>query len=161
VEHQTLKDFAGPAATIIAALVAVCVTGDFAYQQWRTAREKVLLDLFDKRFAVYEELRTVVSGYPQHGIDEDAYARFLTGTSRAQFLFGPEITKFLEEIKEDLAWEMAASTIDPRTKAPPEKFETVSAEWIERKNRLGAFPKEFDRMVSPYLKHHQKGAGTS
>ncbi len=31
-----------------------------AFLQWKTAREKVLLDLFDKRFAVYDELRSVV-----------------------------------------------------------------------------------------------------
>ncbi len=31
-----------------------------AFLQWTTARQKVLLDLFDKRFAVYEELREVI-----------------------------------------------------------------------------------------------------
>jgi hypothetical protein len=157
VLHSIFKDFAGPVATVIAAAAAAY----FANRQWRTAQENTLLNLFDRRFAVYEEIRAVVTRYKQHGIDEDAYARFLTGASRAQFLFGPEITKFLEAIKEDLAREMAASTIDPRTRAPPEKFETVSAEWVERRERLGAFPKEFDRKVSSYLKHHQKGAGTS
>jgi hypothetical protein len=40
---------------IIAALVAV-----IAWLQWRTAQEKVLLDLFDRRFAVYEELRAII-----------------------------------------------------------------------------------------------------
>ena len=39
----------------IAAVVAV-----IAILQWNTAREKVLLDLFDKRFAVYDELRLIV-----------------------------------------------------------------------------------------------------
>jgi hypothetical protein len=157
VEHQILKDFASPIATIVAALVAVCVTGYFAYQQWRTAKEKFLLDFFDKRFGVYDELQSVVRGFPQNGIDEATYSRFSAAISRAQFLFGPEVQAFLEAIKEDLIWEMGASTIDPRERVPAEKFETVSAEWVERRRRLGAYPKEFDRMVSPYLTHHQKG----
>ena len=62
--YSILKDFAGPVATVIAALSAVGVTGYFVFRQWQiakqqpqTAREKLLLDLFDKRFALYEELR--------------------------------------------------------------------------------------------------------
>lgn len=35
----------------IAAVVAL-----IAFLQWRTAHDKVLLDLFDKRFAAYEDL---------------------------------------------------------------------------------------------------------
>jgi hypothetical protein len=36
----------------IALIVAV-----IAFLQWATARQKVVFDLFDKRFAVYQELR--------------------------------------------------------------------------------------------------------
>ena len=39
----------------IAGVVAV-----IALLQWQTARAKVLLDLFDKRFAVYDELYAVL-----------------------------------------------------------------------------------------------------
>jgi hypothetical protein len=49
--YAVMKDFAGPVATILAALVAVGVTWVFARRQWKTEREKLLLDLFDKRFA--------------------------------------------------------------------------------------------------------------
>ncbi len=142
-------------ASILTVTIAAIVAF-IAWLQWRTAREKVVLDLFDKRFAMYDEMRAVVTRYTQHGIDDAGYNQFLRASSRAQFLFGPEVKVFLEATKVDLMWEMATSTIDPRTPVPPEKRETVSAEWVERKNRLSAFPRTFDQMVSPYLKHHQK-----
>ena len=46
--------------TLLSALLtpAVAVFGIFiAYRQWRLAQEKLKLDLFDKRFEVYEAAR--------------------------------------------------------------------------------------------------------
>jgi hypothetical protein len=43
--------------TAVVALIAVVIAG----AQWWTARQKLVLDLFDKRFAVYMELRNVVT----------------------------------------------------------------------------------------------------
>src|SRR5277367_2274675 len=83
----------------IALIVAV-----IAFLQWATARQKVVLDLFDKRFAVYEELRKKI---------EECFARkcvstlsdleaFAAPAGRAQFLFGPEVVSYLEAIRKDL-----------------------------------------------------------
>jgi hypothetical protein len=59
----------------IAALVAL-----ITFLQWVTARGKVRLDLFDKRFAVYDELRSAKPAYPSpaktNGLLEAA-ARYL------------------------------------------------------------------------------------
>jgi hypothetical protein len=43
------KELAGPTATVFAGLVAVGVTGTFAWLQVRYTREKLRLDLFDRR----------------------------------------------------------------------------------------------------------------
>ena len=40
--------------TPCAALLAALITGYFTYKQWKTARNKLKLDLFEKRFKVYE-----------------------------------------------------------------------------------------------------------
>lgn len=37
------------------------VAGVIAWQQWRTAKDKVKLDLFDRRFAVFMDARQLVS----------------------------------------------------------------------------------------------------
>ena len=80
---------------LVTAFIAA-VVAFIAFLQWQTAREKVLLDLFDKRFAVYEELRSVMGRHLGSGIDEPAFYNFVRTVSRAKFLFGPEVQTFLE-----------------------------------------------------------------
>ncbi|WP_029620233.1 hypothetical protein [Pseudorhizobium marinum] len=77
---------------IIAAAVAW-----IAWQQWQTARHKVMLDLFDRRFAVFMDAREIVSHGGQRdrlkdpGLPNDIVAR-------GRFLFGSEILDQLEEL---------------------------------------------------------------
>jgi hypothetical protein len=73
-EHITMIPLV---TAFIAAVVAF-----IAFLQWQTAREKVLLDLFDKRFAVYEELRSVMGRHLGSGIDEPAFYNFVRTVSR-------------------------------------------------------------------------------
>ncbi len=132
---------------VIAALVAL-----ITFLQWKTAREKVLLDLFDKRFAVYDELCSVVG---RGGIDQTAIFDFKRAASRAQFLFGPEVQTFLEERQADLSREMIARNVQPRP-VPEDQREAVDAANLARLNHLSDFTKDFDEKVAPYMNHHQK-----
>jgi len=66
---------------LVTAFIAA-VVAFIAFLQWQTAREKVLLDLFDKRFAVYEELRSVMGRHLGSGIDEPAFYNFVRTVSR-------------------------------------------------------------------------------
>jgi hypothetical protein len=69
--------FIGVLSTIVAACVAF-----IAWLQWRTAEEKVRLDLFDRRFAVYDELRAAVwSWRPRGGIAPAAVDKFKMASS--------------------------------------------------------------------------------
>ena len=78
--------------TAVIALIVASIT----FLQWVTARQKVVLDLFDKRFAVYEELREVMGRHITQGINSmEDIGKFTQAASRAQFLFGPETTSFL------------------------------------------------------------------
>jgi hypothetical protein len=45
----------------IVALIAGCIAGGIAYQQWKTARDKLKLDLFDRRMAVYNSATTMIN----------------------------------------------------------------------------------------------------
>jgi hypothetical protein len=99
--YGTLKDFAGPVATIIASLAAVTVTGYFARRQWRTAKDKLLLDLFDKRLAVYEELRQAFMRC-REGNDQNAALEFKEAISRARFFFDTQVTFFLDQTAREL-----------------------------------------------------------
>ena len=90
--YQALKDFAGPVATVIAAIAAVSVTGYFAWRQKNLAREKLRLDLLDRRLEIFSsvsdfyEVLLSWQGTPE---PEQILARtrFFGAIQRGKFLF--------------------------------------------------------------------------
>ena len=138
---------------LVTAFIAA-VVAFIAFLQWQTAREKVLLDLFDKRFAVYEELRSVMGRHLGSGIDEPAFYNFVRTVSRAKFLFGPEVQTFLEERRKDLG-RAYQRNVQPQP-VPEDRSAAVQAERLARADRLSDFSKDFDELVAPYMNHHQK-----
>ena len=136
---------------LVTAFIAA-VVAFIAFLQWKTAQEKVLLDLFDKRFAVYDELRSVVGG----GIDQTALFGFKRTASRAQFLFGPEVQTFLEERWVDLKRDKDLRDNPQPWPVPEDQRAAAIAERVARKDRLSDFFKDFDQLVAPYMNHHQK-----
>ncbi len=78
--------------TIIAA--AVCFV---TYQQFRIAKQKLALDLFDKRMAVYNSLILAARRVYKAETRDDAIFEFGQSQRDARFLFGDEIASYLEE----------------------------------------------------------------
>ena len=80
-----------PAIAVVAAYVA--------WQQWRNTQSKLALDLYDRRIHVYEQVRRILSIIMRdaHATYDDLLA-FRSATSQADFLFGPEIPRYLDEI---------------------------------------------------------------
>ena len=140
---------------LVTAFIAA-VVAFIAFLQWKTAQEKVLLDLFDKRFAVYDELRSVVGRHLSGGIDQTALFGFKRTTSRAQFLFGPEVQTFLEERWVDLKRDKDLRDNPQPWPVPEDQRASAIAERVARKDRLSDFFKDFDQLVAPYMNHHQK-----
>jgi hypothetical protein len=153
IKWATVHRFA--MVTWLTAFIALIVAF-IAALQWITARQKVVLDLFDKRFAVYEELREAITHYltqPTASIMEDV-AKFTRANRRAQFLFGPEVTKFLEDTWLDLTRDVHESTHPPGP--DPEERRKAADDKMVRVNRLAKFSDDFDLLVAPYMKHTQK-----
>jgi len=87
--------------TIVAALV-----GAVAFRQWLTARAKLKLDLFDKRFAVYKTISDAV--FQSHWTGpaaEESSKRINEMRQQAQFLFDAEVNQIVAEM-DQLAFEM-------------------------------------------------------
>ncbi len=87
--------------TFLSALLtpAVAVFGIFiAYRQWRLAQEKLKLDLFDKRFEVYEAARELLASIMTSGKAKDEEVmRFLVATRAAKWLFKRPVADYLNE----------------------------------------------------------------
>jgi hypothetical protein len=76
LDYQVIKDLGGPIATVIASAAAAFVAyrlgksqiavakmqADIAQRNWRTTNEKVVLELFERRLAIYDGIRDVIGG---------------------------------------------------------------------------------------------------
>lgn len=80
--------------------IALAALGSYiAIQQYRTNRQKLKIELFEKRYAIYEAVREYMGAivrkrYPT----EKEQKQFLVETKGASFLFDDEIMKFIEEV---------------------------------------------------------------
>jgi hypothetical protein len=68
--------------------------------QWWTARDKLRLDLFDKRFAVWVALTDLLRTVGRTDVDvRIALQRFTLDTSDAKFLFLDRVVVYLETVR--------------------------------------------------------------
>jgi hypothetical protein len=84
--------------TIVAIVVGV-VAGYIAWRQWQTAHQRLRFDLYDKRFAVYDTVRSLISAFRLHGqITDDEFDEFYQGIRGAEFLFDGDTKNFLKDL---------------------------------------------------------------
>jgi hypothetical protein len=81
IDSTTIKDFAGPLATVLAAGAAALVAyrlgqnqisvartqAEIAQQNWQTSNEKIVLELFERRLTIYEEVRSLIGEITRSG----------------------------------------------------------------------------------------------
>lgn len=81
--------------TPVIAIVATYI----AWQQWKTNQQKLILDRYDRRLKVYEEVRQILSIILRDAkASYDDLLEFRRAVSEADFLFGPEIPEYIDEI---------------------------------------------------------------
>src|SRR5262245_9310305 len=68
-----------------------------AFLQWRTAQQKAVLDLFDKRFKVYEAVKNCVDqvSINPRNFENEIERDFIKAMNEAYFLFGGDIHDYL------------------------------------------------------------------
>lgn len=85
--------------TYLAALLTpvIAVFGAMiGYRQWRTAQNKLKLDLFERRYAIYDALRGYLSVIMTTGkTDIVSEQKFLQGTHGAKWLLNDDIEHYL------------------------------------------------------------------
>src|ERR1051325_9796179 len=88
--------FLAPIATLIVGLGVVFI----AWQQWKLSHTKLRLDLFDRRYKVYDATRKFLGGIMSEATFSDSQLlAFYAGTSDAEFLFGSDIVDYIEQIR--------------------------------------------------------------
>ena len=71
-----------------------------AFLQWRTAHQKAVLDLFERRHSIYETVRKGVGMMIRNsnGFDQACEAEFAQAMGRAYFFFGDDVVGYLEQL---------------------------------------------------------------
>ncbi len=90
-----IAEFSKALLTPVIAIVATYI----AWQQWKTNQLKLHLDRYDRRLKVYEEVRQILSIIVRDAkASYDDLLKFKRAVSEADFLFGPDIPAYIEEI---------------------------------------------------------------
>jgi hypothetical protein len=168
-EPTRFKDFAGPAATVVAAITAgwiafrlgqsqiavARVQAEIAERNWKTSNEKIVLDLFDKRLSIFEDIRSIVSEVGRNGTAPDElYFRYCRAIDRVPYFFGEDVQAYVEQmrlhlIELNLANIMMANDLDPER---PKWVKKRQAEFLA----VTKFYESTPRLFGPYMKAHQK-----
>ena len=122
------------------------------YRQWRTAQNKLKLDLFERRLAIYDGIRSFISSVMTTGKTTQNYEmEFLSSTRGAKWLFGPEIIEYIDTVLWHKAcdlWCLQEELQD--MPAGPERTENIHKK-AEIKKWLAAQLVVIDEKFAPYL----------
>jgi hypothetical protein len=133
--------------------------GVIAFMQWRTAHQKVMLDLFDRRLKVFETVESAAGAVFRSGRgNEETERSLLTAIAEAKFLFGNDVHDYLEAMwKSYVEMESLAMEIENL-----HGHERVTA--VREKRRHGmaisSFHAEGVKVFGPYLRMDQKRVRT-
>lgn len=87
--------------TILSALLTPAIailTSLIAFQQWRTNRNKLKLNLFDRRYVYYEAARELLGCISVSGkVTEQVMFEFHRKTRGAQFIVGDSIARYFDQ----------------------------------------------------------------
>ena len=119
--------------------------------QWRVSRNKLRLDLFDRRWQIYAAISKFVDAVNNDADHVGSYLNdFNAGTSNAEFLFDSDIANYIKQIRTRAVDMRTAQTLfekqsdgDERTRNI-EKFEADRLWLIEQS-------KAMSKTFAPYL----------
>jgi hypothetical protein len=87
-------------AQAIALIVISCLGSRIAYKQVRIATAKLNLDLYEKRFAVFDQARIYLRQFVEQAqVTMEEINAFIVGTGDAVFLFDDDVRKVLDELR--------------------------------------------------------------
>jgi hypothetical protein len=100
--YDVLKDFAGPVATMTVAVVAGYITWSYNKKQVEIARERLKLDLYEKRYEFYKTTKQIIitlinrvsEGKGQVQDLHDLKAKL----TEAPFFFGPDVCDVMKQL---------------------------------------------------------------
>lgn len=139
-------------AAITATFVALV-----GFLQWRTAQQKAVLDLFDRRHEIYEVVRNSVARMLSSslGFDQERERAFIMVMERAYFFFGDDVENYLKQLWQDITMVRAADAELEGSQAPDLRRQIVERRRVSLE-RIGEFYKTGQPLFGKYMGFSQK-----
>ena len=141
----------------IAAVTATSILAVAAVMQWRTARQKLALDLYDRRIEYYRRARSFIMDIANRSDNSyTALISFAKDTDEARFFFGHDVRLFLDRLyfhvlKATSLNEQLYPRSGLRGLPPGSEREAVSTRFSAEILWLTEHSKEADVVFAPYL----------
>ncbi|MBP1859787.1 hypothetical protein [Rhizobium herbae] len=118
--------------TVLLATVAVCI----ASMQWFVARQKFVLDLFDRRFKAYNDVIEAVRPIMAAGkVENNQLFELQLAINNSKFLFGSDVNDYLQEIRKTAIklqyWTTIYNTQNPQAAQAPDGIFKCSTKIVE------------------------------
>jgi hypothetical protein len=163
MDYTLFKDFAGPVATVLAALTAAGIAVGIGLSQLaigrlqaRAANDKIVLDLFERRLNVYSQVRAVIRKILTQGkVQPTESFDFLAAMDGASFLFGAEVTDYLRTLYEAILDVENAEHEEEAAKTSEERRNALERRRLHR-STLEDFYKRAPQLLAPYVSAHQR-----
>jgi hypothetical protein len=136
-----------PAIALLAVTIGVL--------QWRTAHQRAVLDLFDRRMENYDALNAAISEIVREGrATTTNLVAFDRAASRARFLFGKDVAVYLGKTRQTIVG-LYAAQVAVRTDDDKKRVKAADLEADHLMDIL-QFYEQFSTVVQPYVMMHQK-----
>jgi hypothetical protein len=137
--------------TPVIALLAAVIAGVIAYRQSVTARNKLKLDLFDKRMEIYSLALEVLNSIRSHEVADYTYvAKLEQKLYSARWLFNRDIELYFKQLAL-----MAIKELEKRPPPKPDMSEEDFANLISSADKREDFyqmkRRSLDKTVAPFL----------
>ncbi len=153
-----------PIADLLTKVAIALTTGVLGLLAWRinnrqakTASDKLKLDLFDRRYAVYRGLTEWISDLQGRVVPDEEYTVHILKMQQAQFLFGQDVNDWLAELRKKARAMNHARRVCQEARNE-DRDRQRHAEIMEATRSYHALTMEFDRelertgaIFAPYL----------
>src|SRR5262249_21539477 len=135
---------------IIALMVAM-----IAFAQWRTAHQRMILDLFQRRMDLIDLVSTAASTIVIEGaLRNENVDGFLRARRGGNFLFGREVTTNITETYNRLSDLHPTEMLMKGAQGDEQK--QLGEKYLAIRNELLRFHETFHTLVAPYVRMNQK-----
>jgi hypothetical protein len=124
------------------------------YAQWRTANQRVVLDLFEKRTKAYGRLESAIVNVMREGaVDNETFQEFATARAEARFLFGSDAIGYLKNVYDDVVYMKVHS--DELISRSSDSQVMIDKKYAAL-NRISEFTERAPEIFGPYVAMTQK-----